>query len=151
MMVNVNVNTGQPIYELIAILEDEKKGYLHAAERIKDEVLSVLLEKFGYERGRYIAELRQLATRFNIRPSTDEFTLSLLHRTWMDMKTTFRSGQEAVIKACIKGEENSLMNYSKAIEKIPDNDEVKSVLENQAACIKKVLKRIKEYAAIPFK
>ena len=37
-MINVNVNTGQPIYDLITILEDAKKGYLNAAEKTKDNI-----------------------------------------------------------------------------------------------------------------
>ena len=146
MMINVNVNTGQPIYDLIAILEDAKKGYLNAAEKIRDNVLSLLLEKYGYERGRYIIELKQLVKRFDIISPIDEFTLSLLHRTWMDMKTTFKLGQkQAIILACIKGEENAIKNYGNAIKQILNNEEIKLVLEKQANAIKNGLNSIKEY------
>ena len=59
---HTNQNIAQPIYDLIAILDDAKKGYLNAAEKIKDEVLSLLFERFGYQRGRYSNELRKLAS-----------------------------------------------------------------------------------------
>ncbi len=145
-MKNINQNSSLPIYNLIALLEDAKKGYLNASEKIKDEVLSLLLERFGYQRGRYSNELRQLVNRLGASSPIDQFTLSLLHRTWMDLKTTFKFGQkETVIQACIKAEETALRNYSMAIEQIQDNDEVRVILQQQVNGIKTVLNTIKEY------
>ena len=145
-MTNTNQNISLPIYTLIALLEDAKKGYLNASEKIKDEVLSLLLERFGYQRGRYSNELRQLVNRLGESSPIDQFTLSLLHRTWMDLKTTFKFGQkEKVIQACIKAEETALKNYTLAIEQIQDNDEVRIILQQQVNGIKTVLNTIKEY------
>ncbi len=145
-MKNINQNSSLPIYNIIALLEDAKKGYLNASEKIKDEVLSLLLERFGYQRGRYSNELRQLVNRLGASSPIDQFTLSLLHRTWMDLKTTFKFGQkEKVIQACIKAEETALINYSMAIEQIQDNDEVRIILQQQVNGIKTVLNTIKEY------
>jgi len=147
-MENINQNISLPIYHLIATLEDTKTVYLKAAEKIKDEVLSVLLERFGYQRGRYSKELQQLLRRSGASCPIDEFTLSLLHRTWMHVKTTFKFGQkEAVIGACIKGEEMVLENYTIAINQIQDNDDVKMILLQQVNGIKTVLSTIKEYIA----
>ena len=42
MIRNLTANTSLPIYNLIALLEDAKKGYLNASEKIKDEVLSLI-------------------------------------------------------------------------------------------------------------
>jgi uncharacterized protein (TIGR02284 family) len=148
MVRNVNDNTGLPIYHLIAILEDAKRGYLSAAEKIKDEVLSLLLERFGYQKSRYINELRQLVNQLGVNSSIDQFTLSLLHRTWMDLRNTFKFGQrDAVIQACIKGEETALKNYTTALEAIKNNDEVQVVLQQQVNGSKTVLNTIKEYTA----
>jgi uncharacterized protein (TIGR02284 family) len=143
---NTNDNAGLPIYHLIAILEDAKRGYLNAADKIKDEVLSLLLERFGYQKSRYISELRQLVNQLGVNSSIDQFTLSLLHRTWMDLKNTFKFGQrDAVIQACIKGEETALKNYTSALEEIQNNDEAKMILQQQVNGIKTVLNTIKEY------
>ena len=148
MLRKVNDNTGLPLYHLIAILEDAKRGYLNASEKIKDEVLSLLLERFGYQKSRYINELRQVVNQLGVNSSIDQFTLSLLHRTWMDLKNTFKFGQrDAVIQACIKGEETALKNYSTALEEIKNNDEIKIVLQQQVNGIKTVLNTIKEYTA----
>ncbi len=145
-MQNTNQIISQPIYHLIALLDDAKRGYLNASEKIKDEVLSLLLERFGYQRGRYSNELRRLVHQLGVSSPIDQYTLSLLHRTWMDLKSTFKFGQkETVIKACIKAEETALRNYTMAIEQIQDNDEVRMILQQQVNGIKTVLNTIKEY------
>ena len=147
-MENINQNISLPIYHLIATLEDTKTVYLKAAEKIKDEVLSVLLERFGYQRGRYSKELQQLLRQSGASCPIDDFTLSLLHRTWMHLKTAFKFGQkEAVIGACIKGEETVLENYTIVISQIQDDDDVKMILLQQVNGIKTVLSTIKEYIA----
>jgi len=147
-MENINQNTTLPIYHLIATLEDTKTVYLKAAEKIKDEVMSVLLERFGYQRGRYSKELQLLLNRSGASCPIDQFTLNLLHRTWMHVKTAFKFGRkEAVISACIKGEEMVLENYTIAIEQMQDNDDVKMILQQQFNGIKTVLCTIKEYIA----
>ena len=151
-MKNTNQNTGLPIYQLIALLEDAKKGYLHAAEKIRDEVLSLLFEKFGYERGRYSNELKRLARQSGASSPIDQFTLSLLYRTWMDLKPIFKFGQkENIISACIKAEETTFENYSLAINQIQDNAEVRMILQQQQSRIKTVLNTIKEYTSNTYK
>jgi uncharacterized protein (TIGR02284 family) len=145
-MQNINQKSSLPIFNLIALLEDAKRGYLNASEKIKDEVLKLLLERFGYQRGRYNNELRQLVNRLGATSPIDQFTLSLLHRTWMDLRSSFKFGKkEQVIQACIKAEETAIRNYSMAIEQIQDNDEVRIILQQQVNGIKTVLNTIKEY------
>ncbi len=142
----INQNITLTINNLIAVLDDAKKGYLHASEKIKDSVLSLLLERFGYQRGRYGDELRTLVNSMGTECPIDQFTLSLLQRTWMDLKTTFRYGQkELIIESCIKAEETALLNYGLAIEQVEDNYEVRAVLQQQVNGIRTVLSTIKEY------
>ena len=142
----INQNISLAINNLIAVLDDAKKGYLHASEKIKDSVLSLSLERFGYQRGRYGDELRRLVNSMGSECPIDQFTLSLLQRTWMDLKNTFRHGQkEQVIKACIKAEETALQNYGLAIEQVEDNYEVRAILQQHVNGIRTVLSTIKEY------
>jgi uncharacterized protein (TIGR02284 family) len=140
-------NAIQPVYHLIAILDDAKKGYLNAAEKIRDEVLQLLFERFGYQRGRYSTELKQLVENLQVDSSIDDFTLGLLHRTWMDLKCRFTLGKkDTIIDACIKGEEIAIQNYTTAIETVgQQHQEIKAVLEQQLNGIKTVLNTIKEY------
>lgn len=142
----INQNISLAIHNLIAVLDDAKKGYLHASEKIKDSVLSLLLERYGYQRGRYSSELRTLVNSMGTECPIDQFTLSLLQRTWADLKTSFRYGQkEQVIDACIRAEEAALQNYCVAIDQVEDNYEVRAILQQQANGIRTVLSTIKEY------
>jgi uncharacterized protein (TIGR02284 family) len=149
-MLSIKETNVQPVYHLIAILEDAKKGYFNASEKIRDEVLSLLFERFGYQRGRYSTELKNIVSQLKIPSSIDQFTLSLLHRTWMDLKTTFKFGKkETIIHGCIQGEETAIKNYTKAIEQIDEENELREILERQLREIKGVLNTIKEYSQIP--
>lgn len=140
----------QPVYHLIAILEDAKKGYITASEKIRDDVLSLLFEQFGYQRGRYSSELKNVVSQLKVPSAIDQFTLSLLHRTWMDLKTSFKFGKkETIIHACIKGEETAITNYTKAIAQIDEQHELRQLLERQLNEMKDVLHTIKAYSQIP--
>lgn len=145
-MQNINQNISLTIYNLIAVLEDAKKGYLHASEKIKDSVLSLLMERYGYQRGRYSSELKKLVNSMGSSYPVDQLTLSLLQRTWMDLKGTFKHGKkEQIIEGCIKAEETALENYCQAIDQVEDHYEVRMVLQQQVNGIKTVLNTIKEY------
>ena len=145
-MKNINQNKSLAIYNLIAVLEDAKNGYLHASERIKDSVLSLLMERYGYQRGRYSSELRKLVNSMGTTCPVDQFTLSLLQRTWMDLKSTFKYGKrEQIIQGCIKAEETALKNYGQAIDQLEDNYELRIILQQQVNGIKTVLSTIKAY------
>jgi uncharacterized protein (TIGR02284 family) len=149
MLINKETNI-QPVYHLIAILEDAKKGYINASEKIRDDVLSLLFERFGYQRGRYSSELKNIVSQLKVPSSIDQFTLSLLHRTWMDLKTTFKFGKkDTIIHACIQGEETAIKNYTKAIEEIDEANELRQILERQLNEMKAVLISMKEYSQIP--
>jgi len=146
MMRNIKETKAQAIYYLIGKLENIKNAYFAASEKMKDEVLALLLERFGYQRGRYSNELRQLVNQLGSSSPLDQTTLSLLHRTWTEMRTSFRfTKKEDLIQACIRSDENALRNYNLVIEQIQDNDEVKIILQQQVNGIKTVLNTIKEY------
>ena len=150
-MKTINQNISLAVHNLIAVLEDAKKGYLHASEIIKDNVLSLLLERYGYQRGRYSNELMKLVNSMGTACPVDQFTLSLLQRTWMDLKRTFKYGQkEQIIAGCIKAEEAALENYGQAIDQLEDNNELRIILQQQVNGIRTVLNTIKAYAGKPF-
>ncbi|HEX2682953.1 MAG TPA: PA2169 family four-helix-bundle protein [Ferruginibacter sp.] len=145
-MRDIKETRAQAIYYLIGKLENIKNAYFAASEKMKDEVLALLLERFGYQRGRYSNELKQVVTHLGTGSSIDHETFGLLHRTWKELKTSFRfTKKEDLIQACIRNDENALRNYNMVLTQIPDNDEVKMILQQQVNGIKTVLNTIKEY------
>ena len=142
-----NHNAGQPIYQLILILDEIKKEYLKAADKVKDQVLSLLFRNFGYQKIRYINELKSFVNRLGD-TEMDQFTISLLQRTCAQLKHNYKpQPQMRLIQSCIRGEEIAIENYSTAIQQVRQYDEVRAILQQQVNGIKTVLNTIREYTA----
>lgn len=123
---------------LIAILEDGKLGYTNAAEHVENTVIKNDFITYARERALFIVELQDEINRLG--KSTDTAgggALGAIHRAWIDIKSSFTSGDtEAIINACITGEEAAIENYETALNK-------KELDANQIALISKQLNNIK--------
>ncbi|GIZ08964.1 PA2169 family four-helix-bundle protein [Flavobacterium sp. UMI-01] len=104
---------------LISILEDGKLGYTSAAEQVESPAIKSDFLEYARERALYIVELQDEINRLG--KSTDTAgggPLGAMHRAWIDIKASFTSGDtEAIINACITGEEAAIEEYKNALEK----------------------------------
>jgi uncharacterized protein (TIGR02284 family) len=123
---------------LIAILEDGKLGYKNAAEHAENNMIKSEFAEYARERALFIVELQDEINKLG--KSTDTSgggALGAIHRAWIDIKSTFTSGDtEAIINACITGEES-------AVEKYEDALKVEEMEQNQIAIVSKQLNSIK--------
>lgn len=123
---------------LIAILEDGKLGYKNAAEHAENSMIKSELAEYARERALFIVELQDEINKLG--KSTDTSgggALGAIHRAWIDIKSTFTSGDtEAIINACITGEES-------AVEKYEDALKLEEMEQNQIAIVSKQLNSIK--------
>lgn len=122
---------------LISILEDGKLGYTNAAEHVENAAIKTDFLEYARERALFIVELQDEINKLG--KSTDTSgggPLGALHRTWIDIKSSFTGGDtEAIINACITGEEAAIEKYKMALEK--------NELEfNQIAIVSKQLNNI---------
>lgn len=122
---------------LISILEDGKLGYTNAAEHVENPAIKTDFLEYARERALFIVELQDEINKLG--KSTDTSgggPLGALHRTWIDIKSSFTGGDtEAIINACITGEEAAIEKYKMALEK--------NELEfNQIAIVSKQLNNI---------
>lgn len=103
---------------LISILEDGKLGYTNAAEHVENPAMKTEFHEFARERALFIVELQDEINKLG--KSTDTSgggPLGALHRTWIDIKSSFTGGDtEAIINACVTGEEAAIEKYRKALE-----------------------------------
>ncbi|MFB9108753.1 ferritin-like domain-containing protein [Flavobacterium gyeonganense] len=103
---------------LISILEDGKLGYTNAAEHVENPAMKTEFLEFARERALFIVELQDEINKLG--KSTDTSgggPLGALHRTWIDIKSSFTGGDtEAIINACVTGEEAAIEKYKKALE-----------------------------------
>jgi uncharacterized protein (TIGR02284 family) len=123
---------------LIQILEDGKLGYTHAAEHVEDAPIKSDFTQFARERALYIVELQDEINRLG--KTTDVSgggALGAIHRAWIDIKSSFTSGDtESIVNACITGEESAIEKYESALD-------VEELGADQVALISKQLSGIK--------
>jgi uncharacterized protein (TIGR02284 family) len=132
---------------LISILEDGKLGYTDAAEHVENESMKANFFIYARERSLFIVEIQDEINKLG--KSTDESgggALGILHRTWIDIKSTFTGGDaEAIINACITGEEAAIEKYKMAIEKNHLQQNQISILSKQLTSIESTLLKIKAH------
>ncbi len=130
---------------LISILEDGKLGYTNAAEHVESPAIKTDFLEYARERALFIVELQDEINRLG--KSTDTSgggPLGALHRTWIDIKSSFTGGDtEAIINACITGEEAAIEKYKMALEKNELDGSQIAIVSKQLNSIQNTLTLIK--------
>ncbi len=106
--------------DLIETLEDGRKGFTDAAEKLTDDGHSAAAERFrafAQQRQTFSTELRQAASDAGIEVDEDGSMAGALHRGWISMKDAL-TGDDAgsVLKAAASGEEFAVNEYEKALK-----------------------------------
>ncbi|KRB56287.1 PA2169 family four-helix-bundle protein [Flavobacterium sp. Root186] len=130
---------------LISILEDGKLGYTNAAEHVENLAIKADFLEYARERALFIVELQDEINKLG--KSTDTSgggPLGALHRTWIDIKSSFTGGDtEAIINACITGEEAAIEKYKKALEENELEHSQVFIVSKQLNSIQNTLSQIK--------
>ncbi|MFD1603968.1 PA2169 family four-helix-bundle protein [Flavobacterium artemisiae] len=130
---------------LISILEDGKLGYTNAAEHVENPAMKTDFLEYARERALFIVELQDEINKLG--KSTDTAgggPLGALHRTWIDIKSSFTGGDtEAIINACVTGEEAAIEKYKNALEENHLEHSQVSIVSKQLNSIENTLSQIK--------
>ncbi|NRT11810.1 PA2169 family four-helix-bundle protein [Flavobacterium sp. 14A] len=130
---------------LIAILEDGKLGYKNAAEHAENSMIKSEFVEFARERSLFIVELQDEINKLG--KSTDTSgggALGAIHRAWIDIKSTFTSGDtESIINACITGEESAVEQYEDALKVVEMEPNQIAIVSKQLNSIKAILMKLK--------
>ena len=130
---------------LIAIAEDGKFGYESAAKDVKDETLKSLFLRFSAERDEYLTQLQDKVRDLDTDTGKGG-PAGAIHRAWIDLKAVLMSGDKnAIINACITGEDHAIMEYNKVIEMIKSDSPLKQILVSQRSGIEAALSSIKKH------
>jgi len=130
---------------LIAIAEDGKNGYESAGKDVKDETLKSLFLRFSAERDGYLTQLQNHVRDLDA-DTGKAGPAGTLHRAWIDIKAVLTSGNKnAIINACITGEDYAIMEYDKVIELIKSDSPLKQMLVSQRSGIQAALSSIKAH------
>lgn len=143
-MDNKNKELINELNHLIAIAEDGRLGYENAAKDVKDPGLQSLFSRFSNERAGYVTKLRSHVTSLGGDPDDDGGPLGAIHRVWIDLKSAFTSGdRDAIINACTTGEEAAINAYESALERDFITGELRNVISEQLAGVRRALETIK--------
>lgn len=144
---DTNTKTIEQLNNLICIAADGQKGYDHAAKHVQDPVLKRDFERFSQQRADYVRQLKQEVDALGgSAEDPDGEILGALHRTWMDLKASLTSGdKDAIINACITGEEAALDNYAEALSEPYITGQTHSVILQQQQGIQAALDHIRTH------
>jgi len=130
---------------LISILEDGKLGYTNAAEHVENLAIKADFLDYARERALFIVELQDQINKLG--KSTDTSgggPLGALHRTWIDIKSSFTGGDtKAIINACTTGEEAAIEKYKMALEENNLEHDQIYIVSKQLNSIQNTLSKIK--------
>lgn len=140
--------TAAVLEDLIETLEDGRKGFEQAAERIEDSddpSLAIDLRRFAQQRTEFSVELRQLAGSQGIEIDEEGSTGGALHRGWLSLKDALTGDDpQAVLAAAETGEDHAVSEYEDALaEDLPVD--VRSVVERQARAVKSAHDEVKAF------
>jgi uncharacterized protein (TIGR02284 family) len=128
---------------LIETCRDGQNGFQTAAEGVEDSELKQLFYTFSQQRAGFVGELQDEVRRLGGDPETSGSVAASLHRGWIDIKSAVMGkDNKAVISECERGEDSAVSNYREALDADMPAD-VRSVVERQAAEVKKAHDRIR--------
>ena len=146
-MSNTNQKAIDKLNHLVSIANDGRYGYENAAEDVQDVILKQMFRQYAVERERYADDLKKEVAKLGGSPDKGGGPLGALHRTWMDIKSTLTSGnREAILKACITGEEAAVNAYEDALKDENISGSAKQAVSEQLSGIQFALNSIRSLA-----
>jgi len=143
-MENINEKTNEKLNRLIDIAEDGKEGYENAAEELIDAALKNSFLLFAKERSVYASQLREIVNQLKGEAEgRGGDAKGSLHRVWIGLKASLTSGDDAIINACITGEEAAIKEYELVINDTSIPESCKPLIKEQLYGIEQALASIK--------
>ncbi|MGV3636139.1 MAG: PA2169 family four-helix-bundle protein [Flavobacteriales bacterium] len=129
------------------LLVDSQKGYREAAARVEDLELKGILTHLSDSRTPLLAAMdRLIEAAAPDQPPREGGTLKGdLHRTWMDVRDSLSTSENAnVLAECERGEEFLLMRYEEVLKRDDLVPVTRNTLQEQHAVVKGNLDRVKQ-------
>ena len=128
------------IEDLIETLEDGRKGFEKAAERLEKDGRADIagrMRELSQERARFSQELRELAVSEGVEIREDGSMAGTLHRGWITLAEALTGDDpSAVLSAAESGEDHAIAEFEKALTSSDLGAAVSAVVARQAAEVK---------------
>ena len=141
---DVHDNTVNQLNQLLEKSYDAEKGYKNAIENVESGRLKSFFMARAAERSVFTTELHNELHKLNEEPSTTGSVSGAIHRTWMDIKSSWTSeNEESILEECIRGEKASVEDYKEALKENTLLAEVTPVIAQQLSKIEHTLNEVK--------
>lgn len=123
---------------LIQLNNDRHKGYLEAAQDIKDPALVPLFKHLAGESAEFAEDLEEPVKKLLGTPSGGQTLSGKVHQTWLDLKSKVTGNdREAILKSCEFGDKTLIEAYEAALkeEKVQALPELHELLSGQLSVI----------------
>lgn len=136
--------------DLIKINNDRVKGYEKAAKEtdVKDADLRILFHNMAAESRQYANELEGLLAGRGNSPEDETTIGGDIYRAWMDVKNVFTGkDRKSILASCEYGEDAAQKAYEKALDNDDISGDVRQVLVDQKARLRKshdTIKRMRD-------
>lgn len=135
------------IEDLIETLEDGRKGFNEAAEKLREGGHSQLadeMSEFSNQRARFSSELRTLAVSAGAEIEEEGSAAGALHRGWMDVKAALTGDDpHAVLAAAETGEDHAVEEFEDALEAEGLTGEIRDLISQQAGEVRRAHDRVR--------
>lgn len=150
-MTNEQQHTIKALKRLIEVCEDGNRGYKNAADHIghEHEELKTVLYRLSQQRALFEAELKDEIRHFGGDMDEDTSILGTLHRTWIDIKSRFRSDElDAILEECMRGDKAAVEAYEAGLKAhLPQY--LREKVESQYKLIKGTRAQLAEFQKAP--
>lgn len=127
------------VEDLIETLEDGRKGFEQAADKIADDGRADLATKFrelSAQRARFSAQLREWAGSNGAEIREEGSIGGAMHRGWIALKDALTGeSAEAVVNAVKTGEQHAVNEYEDALEKDIDAS-LRQIVQTQQTAVR---------------
>ncbi len=123
---------------------DSEKGYKLAEEKVNDPRLKEIFKSRAQNRYDFGHELKAEIRNYGESPDKGTSIKGDLHRSWMNIKSSFSSNkEEAILEEAIRGEKAAVADYDSAIAEEDLPLSTKELLIKQRDHIKDALEQVK--------
>ncbi|RFN59415.1 ferritin-like domain-containing protein [Marixanthomonas ophiurae] len=128
---------------------DAEKGYKKAAEIVDNNKLKQFFNEQAQNRYDFGHQLKSEIENFGETPDKGGSAKGSMHRTWMDIKSTFTSNDEQAILEEVKtGEEAAIEEYNEVINDTTLPPTTQKILTQQRNNVQTTLQNAKNFEAV---
>ena len=140
---NYTDKIGNKLNELLEKNYDAEAGYKLAKEKVNDSSLESFFDTQQKERYNFGHELKTEMKTWGQEPDKGTSVKGDMHRTWMNIKSTFSNDkEEAILEEAIRGEKKAVEEYNEIINDTDLPASTKTILTNHRNRIQETLNNV---------